>query len=115
MHSLLHLQQTHQQNLSVNQKLVFINLFIKCFLEEELRLTFPVRDGILLPPFRLEHNLAVSNHVFHLKPQVLLIKISTLDYSLIHVYFYIDIGRKIIIIQIQILLFSGSSNINVAT
>ena len=40
------------------------------FLEEELRLTFPVREGILLPPFRLEHNLAVSNHVFHLKPQV---------------------------------------------
>ena len=29
-----------------------------------------MRDGILLPPFRLEHNLAVSNHVFHLKPQV---------------------------------------------
>lgn len=40
-------------------------------LEDELRLTFPVRDGILLPPFRLEHNLAVSNHVFHLKPQVI--------------------------------------------
>ena len=36
----------------------------------ETRLTFPVRDGIILPPFRLEHNLAVSNHVFHLKPQV---------------------------------------------
>ena len=92
MHSLLHLQQTQQQNLSVNEKLIFINLLIKCFLEEELRLTFPVRDGILLPPFRLEHNLAVSNHVFHLKPQVLLIKISTLDYPLIHVYFYIDIA-----------------------
>ena len=49
------------------------NLFAKIvitFLEEELRLTFPVRDGILLPPFRLEHNLAVSNHVFQLKPQV---------------------------------------------
>ena len=45
-------------------------------LEEELRLTFPVRDGILLPPFRLEHNLAVSNHVFHLKPQVWIRKIS---------------------------------------
>ena len=29
-----------------------------------------MRDGILLPPFRLEHNLAVSNHVFHLKPPV---------------------------------------------
>lgn len=38
--------------------------------DEELRLTFPVRDGILLSPFRLEHNLAVSNHVFHLKPTV---------------------------------------------
>lgn len=38
--------------------------------EDQLRLTFPVRDGIILPPFRLEHNLAVSNHVFQLKPTV---------------------------------------------
>lgn len=38
--------------------------------DDELRLTFPVRDGIILPPFRLEHNLAVSNHVFQLKPTV---------------------------------------------
>lgn len=38
--------------------------------DDELRLTFPVRDGILLSPFRLEHNLAVSNHVFQLKPTV---------------------------------------------
>ncbi|XP_028160885.1 zinc finger MIZ domain-containing protein 1 isoform X2 [Ostrinia nubilalis] len=37
---------------------------------DELRLTFPVRDGIILPPFRLEHNLAVSNHVFQLKQTV---------------------------------------------
>lgn len=37
---------------------------------DELRLTFPVRDGIILPPFRLEHNLAVSNHVFQLKATV---------------------------------------------
>jgi zinc finger MIZ domain-containing protein len=44
------------------------NFFI--FPGEELRLTFPVRDGIILPPFRLEHNLAVSNHVFQLKPTV---------------------------------------------
>jgi len=36
----------------------------------EARLTFPVRDGIVLPPFRLEHNLAVSNHVFHLRESV---------------------------------------------
>lgn len=40
------------------------------FSDDELRLTFPVRDGIILPPFRLEHNLAVSNHVFQLKPTV---------------------------------------------
>ena len=39
--------------------------------KEEMRLTFPVQDGVLLTPFRLEHNLAVSNHVFHLKPQVI--------------------------------------------
>lgn len=38
--------------------------------DDELRLTFPVRDGIVLAPFRLEHNLAVSNHVFHLKQSV---------------------------------------------
>ena len=37
---------------------------------QEMRLTFPVREGVILPPFRLEHNLAVSNHVFLLKPQV---------------------------------------------
>ncbi|XP_037042987.1 zinc finger MIZ domain-containing protein 1 isoform X2 [Bradysia coprophila] len=37
---------------------------------DEMRLTFPVRDGIILSPFRLEHNLAVSNHVFQLKPTV---------------------------------------------
>lgn len=37
---------------------------------EELRLTFPIRDGVVLPPFRLEHNLAVSNHVFHLRESV---------------------------------------------
>lgn len=38
--------------------------------ESELRLTFPIRDGVMLPPFRLEHNLAVSNHVFHLRESV---------------------------------------------
>lgn len=43
---------------------------VLCLEPEELRLTFPVRDGIILPPFRLEHNLAVSNHVFQLKPTV---------------------------------------------
>lgn len=37
---------------------------------DDLRLTFPVRDGVVLPPFRLEHNLAVSNHIFHLRESV---------------------------------------------
>uniref|UniRef100_A0A8C3LU43 Zinc finger MIZ-type containing 2 n=1 Tax=Chrysolophus pictus TaxID=9089 RepID=A0A8C3LU43_CHRPC len=36
----------------------------------ELRLTFPVRDGVVLEPFRLQHNLAVSNHVFQLRDSV---------------------------------------------
>ncbi|XP_072243235.1 zinc finger MIZ domain-containing protein 2-like isoform X2 [Leuresthes tenuis] len=37
---------------------------------DDLRLTFPVRDGVVLEPFRLEHNLAVSNHAFQLKESV---------------------------------------------
>lgn len=37
---------------------------------DELHLTFPVKDGVLLPPFRLEHNLSVSNHVFYLREQI---------------------------------------------
>ncbi|XP_054612532.1 zinc finger MIZ domain-containing protein 2-like isoform X3 [Dunckerocampus dactyliophorus] len=37
---------------------------------DDLRLTFPVRDGVVLEPFRLEHNLAVSNHAFQLKDSV---------------------------------------------
>ncbi|XP_051924876.1 zinc finger MIZ domain-containing protein 2-like [Hippocampus zosterae] len=37
---------------------------------DDLRLTFPVRDGVVLEPFRLEHNLAVSNHVFSLRDSV---------------------------------------------
>lgn len=39
-------------------------------ISDERRLTFGVRDGIILPAFRLEHNLAVSNHVFHLRDHV---------------------------------------------
>lgn len=37
---------------------------------DDLRLTFPVRDGVVLEPFRLEHNLAVSNHAFQLRESV---------------------------------------------
>ena len=55
----------------------------------EARLTFPVRDGIVLPPFRLEHNLAVSNHVFHLRESVYqaLVTRSGMPQR-IHYYFY---------------------------
>ena len=49
---------------------MFLFAFFYFLEDDELRLTFPVRDGILLSPFRLEHNLAVSNHVFQLKPTV---------------------------------------------
>lgn len=36
----------------------------------ELQLTFPVRDGVILPPFKLQHNLPVSHHMFHLKDHI---------------------------------------------
>ena len=47
-------------------------IYIFCMFSDdgELRLTFPVRDGVVLTPFRLEHNLAVSNHEFHLRDSV---------------------------------------------
>ena len=35
-----------------------------------LRLTLPVRHGVLLSPFRLEHNVSVNHHVFHLRESV---------------------------------------------
>ena len=53
---------------AVSDLLLFFSLLANP--NEELRLTFPVRDGVVLEPFRLEHNLAVSNHVFHLRPSV---------------------------------------------
>ena len=46
----------------------------------ENRLTFPVQDGVILPPFRLEHNLNVSNHSFHLKPAVYQVRTGTHEY-----------------------------------
>ena len=33
-------------------------------------MTFPLPDGVVMPPFRLQHNLAVSNHVFHLDESI---------------------------------------------
>ena len=44
--------------------------FISTDKTDVIRLTFPVQDGIVLAPFRLEHNLAVSNHLFHLGDSV---------------------------------------------
>ena len=45
-------------------------LLLLFFFLETLRLSFPVRDGAVLNPFRLQHNLSVSNHAFFLKDQV---------------------------------------------
>lgn len=53
----------------VNGKLQLSPMLVKKD-TDDLRLTFPVRDGVVLPPFRLEHNLAVSNHIFHLRESV---------------------------------------------
>ena len=50
--------------------------------DDELRLTFPVRDGVLLSPFRLEHNLVVSNHIFMLKPSIYETLMTRLDLEL---------------------------------
>lgn len=53
-----------------------LRYFFVCFYptegnpSDDLRLTFPVRDGVVLEPFRLEHNLAVSNHAFQLRDSV---------------------------------------------
>lgn len=60
-----------------NLDLLFVDIFTD---PDELRLTFPVRDGVVLPPFRLEHNLAVSNHVFQLRETVY----NTLMYRWLH-------------------------------
>lgn len=46
------------------------SFFVQGNPSDDLRLTFPVRDGVVLEPFRLEHNLAVSNHAFQLRETV---------------------------------------------
>ena len=50
--------------------------------EEEFRLTIPAKDGIIMQPFRLEHNLVVSNHVFMLKQSVFDQLVSRPDWDL---------------------------------
>ncbi|KAB1256393.1 Zinc finger MIZ domain-containing protein 2 [Camelus dromedarius] len=37
---------------------------------DELQLTFPERDGVVLEPFHAQHNLAMSNHAFQLRDSV---------------------------------------------
>ncbi|XP_014220431.1 zinc finger MIZ domain-containing protein 2 [Trichogramma pretiosum] len=36
---------------------------------EEPRICIPLREGLLMPAFKIEHNLTVSNHVFDLKQE----------------------------------------------
>ena len=40
------------------------------FFTEVLRLTFPIRDGVLLRPFQLEHGKNLSEHLFQLRDSV---------------------------------------------
>ena len=49
---------------------------------DEPRLTFPVKGGVILAPFRLEHNLRVSNHAFQMREsayQTLMMRYSKLN------------------------------------
>lgn len=55
---LQHLQQQQRGQMMVKRE------------PDDLLLTFPVRDGTVLAPFRLEHNLSLSTHVFHLRDSV---------------------------------------------
>ena len=56
-----------------------------------LRLTFPVREGMMLKPFQLEHGKALSHQPFHLKESVyrmLLHRSATLSLPLSPLSFY---------------------------
>ena len=75
------------------------------FIVGEPRLTFPVKDGVILAPFRLEHNLAVSNHIFQLKPQVC-------QKHDRHIFNHFVIKKSIFQSQLQI-HFSGIPNLDV--
>ena len=89
---------------------------------DDLRLTFPIRDGIVLAPFRLEHNLSVSNHVFHLREsvfQTLMLRydlavnsISTKIYSSLHLRFGIMFYPITIFLNGMSLIFLFECKIN---
>ena len=38
--------------------------------DDELRLAFEIKDGVLLPPFRLEHNNSVNRQYFMIRDNI---------------------------------------------
>ena len=45
-------------------------MYIHVHIVAVLRLTFPVREGVLLKPFQLEHGKQLSHQPFHLRESV---------------------------------------------
>ena len=45
-------------------------MYMSVLLTAVLRLTFPVREGVLLKPFQLEHGKQLSHQPFHLRESV---------------------------------------------
>lgn len=69
---IMYLYRNFVEKFPIDRSTVFLTLilFFTEIEKECLRLTFNVANGIVLQPFRLQHNLAVSNHAFSLKPQI---------------------------------------------
>ena len=47
------------------------NVFLFCSGEDDVRLSFPVKEGVILPPFQLQHSVAVTNQAFQIKAAVI--------------------------------------------
>ena len=58
----------------------------------QLRLTFPVRDGVLLKPFQLEHGRSLIQVPFHLKESVHEMLLARYVISLLCVSVYMSVS-----------------------
>lgn len=87
----------------------------------ESRLIFPVNNGIVLVPFRLEHNVSITSHSFYLKPNIFQTLIARPDLDLLfRCYFSKDTTCQInwpqsIVIQVnQTVVACNDPNIEVS-
>lgn len=55
---------------------------VNCQLPDENVITFPMPDGVIMPPFHLEHNAPVTQHHFHLNENHIRWLCSSADYDL---------------------------------